>query len=115
MKRTVQCAKCPWIKGIDPLDIPNGYTVEKHLALRSTIADRNNPLASLNGDQHVMACHELEDAHCIGWLVNQIGVGNNIAMRMRMRDCDNAGAIRVRGEQHASFDDTLPAIAESGT
>jgi hypothetical protein len=62
-----------------------------------------------------MACHELEGAHCIGWLVNQVGVGNNIAMRLRMRDCENADAIRLRGEQHACFDDTLPAIAGSGT
>jgi hypothetical protein len=111
LKRTVQCAKCPWIKGADPHDIPNGYTVERHLALRNTIADRDRPFSSLDGDRYVMACHELEEAHCIGWLVNQIGTGNNIGMRLRMRDCNNADAIRLRGEQHASFDDTLPSAA----
>ena len=25
LKRSAQCAKCPWIKGVDPHDIPDGY------------------------------------------------------------------------------------------
>lgn len=33
---------------------------------------------------------------------------NNIGLRLRMRTCENAGAIRLRGEQHQTFEDTLP-------
>jgi hypothetical protein len=55
-----------------------------------------------------MACHETEDAHCIGWLHNQLGVGNNIGLRMQMSRMENAGEIEVYGEQHERFEDTLP-------
>lgn len=63
---------------------------------------------SMKDTGHAMACHESHDAHCIGWLVNQIGEGNNIPLRIRMMDCANASRIELRGEQHRSFDDTLP-------
>lgn len=105
LKRTAQCAKCPWIVGVDPHDIPNGYSEERHRALKSTIA--SDSLRSL-AMPAVMACHETHDAHCIGWLVNQLGPGNNIGLRIRMISCENAGAIRLRGEQHETFEDTLP-------
>lgn len=55
-----------------------------------------------------MACHETEDAHCIGWLVNQLGPGNNIALRLAMRACENITAVKLLGAQHATFEDTLP-------
>jgi hypothetical protein len=107
LKRTQQCEKCPWIVGVDPHDIPNGYSEERHRALRDTIA--TSPIASLLAPElQIMACHETHDAHCIGWLVNQLGRGNNLALRMHIRACDNAGAIRLRGEQHKTFEDTLP-------
>lgn len=38
LKRTAQCAKCPWRVDVDPHDIPNGYCEVKHRALESTIA-----------------------------------------------------------------------------
>ena len=106
LKRTAQCAKCPWRKDVDPRDIPNGYCEIKHEGLRRTIAQPDTP--NLTGTMHVMACHETNDAHCIGWLMNQLGPGNNIGMRIRMSSCENASKIRLRGEQHACFDDTLP-------
>ena len=55
-----------------------------------------------------MACHETGDDYCIGWLVNQLGPGNNLALRMHMRSCENADQIRLLGEQHTCFEDTLP-------
>lgn len=104
LKRVTQCAKCPWRIDVDPHDIPNGYSEEKHRALESTIA---RP-----GDFHLsgsaMACHETDDAHCIGWLVNQLGPGNNIGLRLRMMSCENAQLIKLHGPQHECFEDTLP-------
>jgi hypothetical protein len=107
LKRTKQCAKCPWRLDVDPLDIPNGYSVDKHRNLECTIA--KNPLQSaFVGKISVMACHESHDAHCIGWLVNQLGPGNNIGLRIQMLSCENGNRLKTIGEQHERFEDTLP-------
>lgn len=105
LKRTTQCEKCPWRVEVNPRDIPNGYSEEKHCALESTIA---RPEDNFLGTLRAMACHETDNAHCIGWLVNQVGVGNNIGLRIRMMTCENADAIKLCGEQHETFEETLP-------
>lgn len=105
LKRTVQCAKCPWRVGIDPYEIPNGYSVTKHAALSCTIAEPG----SMQDTGRAMACHETHDAHCIGWLSNQLCEGNNIGLRIRMMSCENRLEMRVIGDQHESFEDTLPS------
>lgn len=105
LKRTVQCAKCPWRKDVDPNDIPNGYDVEKHKALSCTIATPGELSA---GPMRAMACHETENAYCVGWLVNQAGIGNNIALRLRLMSCENGHQVRTIGEQHLTLGDTLP-------
>ena len=61
-----------------------------------------------------MACHEHasgDEVHCIGWLVNQLGPGNNIPLRLRMMSCENAGFVKTDGPQHRTFADTLPPEA----
>ncbi|CAB4158957.1 hypothetical protein UFOVP708_37 [uncultured Caudovirales phage] len=108
LKRTAQCAKCPWIKAVNPHDIPNGYEVEKHKALAETIAKPGDLSTALSPVLRVMACHETHDSHCIGWLANQVGPGNNIGMRMQMSRCENGNRIRLRGEQRETFEATLP-------
>jgi len=108
LNRTKQCQNCPWKVDTDPYEIPHGYDVEKHRALSCTIA-RNGDLRGSNG--RAMACHHSEvgkEEHCIGWLVNQLGVGNNIGLRLQMMHCENAKDIEVYGEQHERFEDTLP-------
>ena len=107
LKRTAQCAKCPWRKDVDPHGIPNGYCETKHRGLASTIA-KPGDVGGAFGTLNVMACHETDDAHCIGWLANQLGPGNNIGLRLRMMTCENARKIRLVGEQHETFEDTLP-------
>ncbi|CAB3784709.1 DUF6283 family protein [Pararobbsia alpina] len=107
LKRTAQCEKCPWLKDVDPHDIPNGYCETKHRNLADTIAEEGD-LSALSGPLRAMACHETEGAHCIGWLMNQAGPGNNIALRIHLMTCENFEKIRLRGEQHARFEDTLP-------
>lgn len=104
LKRVKQCDKCPWKKSTNPHDIPNGYCETKHCNLSSTIS---SGLQSL-GNNHAMACHETDNAHCIGWLNNQLGAGNNIGLRMQMLNCTNIGKIRLDGEQHENFEQTLP-------
>jgi len=105
-----QCPTCPWRVDCDPeQDIPNGYSVELHLKLRGTI---NEGLASLfpRGGMRIMACHHSkpgEEFACAGWLYNQIGVGNNLGVRMAAARGD-LPVPEIGGEQHERFEDTLP-------
>lgn len=113
LKRVRQCAKCPWKTSTDPHEIPHGYCEVKQRDLASTIADDtgNLGIAINKGVIRNMACHEHpvgEEAHCVGWLLNQLGPGNNIPLRMAMRDCANIGDVILDGEQHERFEDTLP-------
>jgi hypothetical protein len=108
LKRLRQCEKCPWKVSTDPHEIPNGYSVEKHKSLASTIAE---PATLPRGQMVSMACHEHavgEEVHCVGWLHNQMTVGNNIGLRMMLLDCKNAHLIQLDGPQHETFEDTLP-------
>jgi hypothetical protein len=104
-----QCAKCPWKTSTDPHDIPNGYNEGKHCALSSTIAVPG----VLRPDRglRVMACHETahgKELPCVGWLVHQLGPGNNLALRLRViRGLLDADVVTV-GPQHKCFEDTLP-------
>lgn len=111
LKRTAQCEKCPWRVETAPYDIPNSYSVEKHRRLERTIA---TPGAIDFSPRAAMACHETDNAHCVGWLAHQVGPGNNIALRLQMRTCENASKIRLRGEQHQTFTDTLPPCEAEG-
>jgi hypothetical protein len=117
LKRVVQCAKCPWKQGTDPTSI--GYDKDRHHSMAKTIAEPGSIAGIMNvGDAgipaggfrlDVMGCHEDEhETPCIGWLVNQIGDGNNIPLRISMMTCENAREMRTVGPQHETFDDMLP-------
>lgn len=102
-----QCKKCPWLKSTDPHTIPDGYCVEKHRALKKTIAI---PGELRPGPVRAMACHESPvgaERECVGWLSNQLGPGNNIALRLQALD-GRFSKLTLIGEQHESFEDTLP-------
>lgn len=109
LNRTKQCKKCPWKKSTNPRDIPDGYCELKHNDLRKTIASPGEFVQS--SVMQVMACHHSngsDEMYCVGWLNNQLGVGNNIMLRLQMMKCENAHEIKVYGEQHENFEDTLP-------
>jgi hypothetical protein len=108
LKHIHQCDKCPWKKGTNPRFIPRGYDVEKHKALENTIAEPGSLDFLGEKETHVMACHDHHDSYCIGWLANQLGDGNNIGLRLMMRNCSNIRDIQVIGDQHETFQDTLP-------
>lgn len=108
LERTVQCAKCPWKVSTNPHEIPDGYSVDLHKGLACTI---KSGMSSLGRSVVAMACHHSahgKEDYCIGWLHNQLGVGNNIGLRIKMMNCENAGDIKIKGEQHQRFEDTLP-------
>lgn len=105
-----QCKKCPWRKDVDPRDIPNGFCVESHRSLEKGICRSGE--VRINLPLHMMACHESpigKERPCTGWLANQLGPGNNLALRMAVA----TGRIRppgeLAGEQRERFEDLLPA------
>lgn len=103
-----QCAKCPWKVTTNPNEIPNGYSVQLHQGLEVTIAGRKiNP----SGPIHIMACHESpvgEEIPCAGWLMNQLGPGNNIPLRLAVVTKCISADVELVGEQHERLEDTLP-------
>lgn len=118
MKRTkvrVQCAKCPWKVTTDPHDIPNGYCEVKHANLKNTIAEPGDTRGLFASSLRLMACHESnvpgKELPCVGWLANQLGPGNNLALRLAAID-GKYGEFRTVGEQHETFEDTLPGERE---
>jgi hypothetical protein len=102
-----QCRSCPWrVDCIPDQDIPNGYSVELHEGLRRTIATPG----TLCGTATAMACHYSkpgEEFPCAGWLHHQLGVGNNIRLRLEVLMGRMPSPV-VDGDQHQTFDDTLP-------
>lgn len=102
-----QCAKCPWRIDVDPLDIPDGYTVEKHKALTSTCGVGLESLRCLK----IMACHESKfgaEIPCVGWMANQLGEGNNLGLRLAVIDGKIDAKFELAGDQHGSLEETLP-------
>lgn len=109
----IQCAKCPWKRGVDARQIPNGYSVEKHRRLSSTIASGT---ASLRRDTPMMTCHESgpgAEVVCVGWIVNQIGPGDNLGLRMAVVCGEVDGNVHTVGPQHDRLEDTIPSEDDS--
>lgn len=107
LRRVRQCAKCPWKQSVNPRDIPEGYCEAKHRGLARTIAPPGDP----TWEGPAMACHESAPGReypCVGWLVQQLGPGNNLGLRLWMLSCENADRLTTEGPQHARFEDTLP-------
>jgi hypothetical protein len=107
--KLLQCKACPWKKSVKPnRDIPNNYCAIKHANLKNTIACPGD-LGGIGSTVRSMACHESgvgAESPCIGWVYNQLGTGNNIALRMLARDGRYAG-LKIVGKQHETFEDTL--------
>lgn len=105
-----QCEKCPWKMSTNPLDIPGQYCEKKHAALDRTIAP---PSTLTSGPLHVMACHETrpgKELVCVGWLINQLGTGNNLGLRLAVMEGRIDANVRTVGPQHERFEDTLPKL-----
>lgn len=108
-ERRRQCAKCPWRKDVDPYDIPNGYSRDKHAKLTSTV----QPGFAGFGGMRVMACHESDvgaEKPCVGWMVNQLGDGNNLALRLAVIQGRIDGKVETVGDQHERLEDTVPRL-----
>lgn len=104
-----QCKLCPWKTSTNPFEIPNGYNVALHRNLINTIAHPSS--ITIDGPLRIMACHHSPvgaETPCVGWLHNQLGVGNNIALRFAVHTGRLSGDYKLSGDQHPTFEDTLP-------
>jgi hypothetical protein len=102
-----QCAKCPWKVTTNPRDIPGGYNESAHASLSRTIAEPGYIQLGFR----MMSCHEFPkgaEKPCVGWLMHQLGRGNNIALRLAVIRGQVDANVRTVGPQHARFEDTLP-------
>jgi hypothetical protein len=106
-----QCKKCPWKVSTDPREIPGGYCEAKHRELDSTVA-RPGDISGIRGPVlRVMACHESpvgRELPCVGWLAHQLGVGNNIPLRLAVLSGRISADVETVGPQHDSLEATLP-------
>ena len=58
-----------------------------------------------------MACHETPvgaELPCVGWLAHQLGPGNNLPLRFAARQGQISTDFELDGEQHETFEETLP-------
>lgn len=104
--RNKQCRLCPWKKSTRPADIPDGYCITKHRDLEATIAE---PGRLSPGPLMAMACHESKNGAeypCVGWLAQQLGPGNNLALRLLALD-GRFAKLKTVGPQHDRLEDTL--------
>jgi hypothetical protein len=89
-------------------DIPN-YVPGLHHKLDNTIAEPGSLCGLGAKTMRVMACHYSkpgEEFPCAGWLHNQLGPGNNIAVRLRVMTGGMPVPV-VDGEQYETFEETL--------
>lgn len=103
-----QCAKCPWKRDVDPRTIPNGYSRALHKRLSCTIAEPG----SLRSATSMMACHESpigREVVCVGWLVHQLGPGNNIGLRLSVLSGKIDANVETVGDQCDTLEETLRA------
>jgi len=112
----LQCVKCPWRIGTDPHEIPNGYCATKHASLSGTIAEPG--ALSLNATTlRIFACHATprgRELPCVGWLVHQLGPGNNLGLRLAAMTGLVDANVKAIGPQHERFEYTLPAKGPKG-
>lgn len=115
VKTVKQCKTCPWRADCDPEhDIPN---FDINLARKLTVTIRSGVETIFERERHVMACHYSKqgaETPCAGWLHHQIGDGNNIAVRIGVMT-GRYPVPEIDGEQHATFEATLPKKRRKAT
>ena len=114
---TKQCKSCPWKKTCIPeRDIKPWAGTEPYSRLKKVICE---PGAFIPPKGYMM-CHQVigkkpkvgpdqftHGSPCVGWLINQLGPGNNLGLRLLAMD-GRFKTFRTVGPQHERFEDTIP-------
>ena len=115
VETVVQCRSCPWrVACVPDKDIPR---YDRELAKGLTRTIQSGIASMFQKERHVMACHYSkpgEEFACAGWLHNQIGVGNNLGVRIAVMTGHHPVPV-IDGDQHESYEDTLPCDVPART
>lgn len=108
-KPVVQCKSCPWrVDCVPDRDIPN-YNRTLAEKLKEAIGRPGDVTEVFTRERRIMACHYSkpgEEFPCAGWLANQLGPGNNIAVRLDVAT-GRMPPPEIDGPQHEHYEDTL--------
>lgn len=104
MKTVTQCKTCPWRVEVKPSrDVPN-YDPGIYARMRETL--REGVTALTERTRKIMECHNGKrgaNRPCAGWLHHQIGVGNNLGVRLSV-SMERLPMPKVLGEQHEDLE-----------
>jgi hypothetical protein len=104
VKAVRQCKTCPWRVDVVPSrDVPN-YDPGIYDRMRASLRTGIDSIRETT--RMVMECHNGKkgaNRACAGWLHHQIGVGNNLGVRMRVIT-GHLPVPKVVGEQHEDLD-----------
>lgn len=107
--RKRQCPNCPWKKSTTA--IPGGSSEKwEELVTGFEVSGR-----TFGGPLRAMQCHDSEDEdpqYCAGWVVNQLGPGNNLQLRVMALD-GRFDDVRTVGPQRATLHGLTFAANES--
>ena len=99
-----QCKTCPWRVAVKPSrDVPD-YDPGIYERMQSTL--RSGIDAMFERVRVVMECHNGKRGAkraCAGWLHHQIGIGNNLGVRLSVMT-GRLPVPKVSGPQHETFD-----------
>lgn len=101
-----QCKRCPW-KVSTGKNIPNGFAEDARERLQRMTAVPG----SLERTERMMQCHETpneEPLPCVGWLVHQLGSGNNLRLRMAVISGQIDPNVETVGPQHSHPENVVP-------
>lgn len=103
-KTVRQCKTCPWKTSVVPSrDVPNydpGIYERMQASLRTGVESMTEKV------RLVMECHNGKrgaNRPCAGWLHHQLGVGNNLGVRLAVIS-GRMPAPKVVGEQHEDLE-----------
>lgn len=80
----LQCASCPWKLSINPDALPANYG---HVDRDAVVRASAEPGSFRRPEGPPIGCHVVRPGPvlpCVGWLVQQLGPGNNLALRMKV-------------------------------
>lgn len=104
MKMVKQCESCPWRVDVKPSrDVPNfgpGIYDRMQASLRTGLE------SMAEKTRLVMECHNGKrgaNRPCAGWLHHQIGVGNNLGVRLAVMT-GRSPVPKIDGEQHENLE-----------
>jgi hypothetical protein len=104
VKTVNQCATCPWRVGIKPSrDVPD-FDPGIYDRMRSSL--REGVASMAEKKRIVMECHNGKrgaNRPCAGWLHHQLGVGNNLGVRLAVIT-ERMPTPKVFGEQHEDLE-----------